>query len=64
MLREDLRSLWSEPRPPGAPARVRRDWALLAVGLTGVVLEAVWRENVVWRPVAVVFAVWLCLLSL
>ncbi|MGW2564177.1 sensor histidine kinase [Streptomyces sp. NPDC001514] len=64
MLRDDLRTLWTEPRPPDAPARVRRDWALLAAGLGGVVLEATLRENVVWRPVAVVFAVWLCLLPL
>ncbi|MGW8888409.1 sensor histidine kinase [Streptomyces sp. NPDC055749] len=64
MLRDDLRTLWTEPRPPDAPARVWRDWALLAVSLGGVVLEATLRENVVWRPVAVVFAVWLCLLPL
>ncbi|WP_235882687.1 sensor histidine kinase [Streptomyces apricus] len=64
MLREDLRTLWTEPRPPDAPARVWRDWALLAAGLGGVVLEAALRENVVWRPVAVVFAVWVCLLLL
>lgn len=41
-----------------------RDWALLAAGLGGVVLEAALRENVVWRPVAVVFTAGLCLLSL
>ncbi|OPG10986.1 transcriptional regulator [Streptomyces sp. GKU 895] len=64
MLRDDLRNLWTEPRPPGAPARVWRDWVLLASGVGGVVLEAALRENVVWRPVAVVFAVWLCLLPL
>ncbi|MFE7546401.1 sensor histidine kinase [Streptomyces gardneri] len=64
MLRDDLRTLWTEPRPPDAPARVWRDWALLAASLGAVVLEATLRENVVWRPVAVVFAVWLCLLPL
>ncbi|MFJ9811678.1 sensor histidine kinase [Streptomyces sp. NPDC101158] len=64
MLRDDLRTLWTEPRPPDAPARVRRDWALLAAGLTGVALEATLRENVVWRPAAAVFALWLCLLPL
>ncbi|WP_225802554.1 histidine kinase [Streptomyces sp. NK15101] len=64
MLRDDLRTLWTEPRPPDAPARVRRDWALLAAGLAGVALEATLREDVVWRPAAVVFAVWLCLLPL
>lgn len=64
MLRDDLRTLWTEPRPPDAPARVWRDWVLLAASLGAVVLEATLRENVVWRPVAVVFAVWLCLLPL
>jgi signal transduction histidine kinase len=64
VLRDDLRTLWTEPRPPDAPARVWRDWALLAAGLGGVVLEATLRENVVWRPVAVVLAVWLCVLPL
>src|SRR6266508_814476 len=59
VLRDDLRILWTEPRPPDAPGRVWRDWALLAAGLGGVVLEATLREDVVWRPVAVVFAVWL-----
>ncbi|MFJ5259908.1 sensor histidine kinase [Streptomyces sp. NPDC088387] len=64
MLRDDLRTLWTEPRPPDAPARVRRDWALLAVGLAAVALEAGLREDVVWRPVALVCAVGLCLLLL
>jgi signal transduction histidine kinase len=64
VLRDDLRTLWTEPRPPDAPARVWRDWALLAAGLGGVVLEATLREDVVWRPVAVVFAVWLCVLPM
>ncbi|MBL1101531.1 sensor histidine kinase [Streptomyces coffeae] len=64
MLRDDLRTLWTEPRPPDAAARVWRDWALLGAGLGGVVLEATLREDVVWRPVAVVFAVWLCVLPL
>jgi len=64
VLRDDLRILWTEPRPPDAPGRVWRDWALLAAGLGGVVLEATLREDVVWRPVAVVFAVWLCVLPM
>ncbi|MGW3147729.1 MULTISPECIES: sensor histidine kinase [Streptomyces] len=64
MLRDDLRTLWNEPRPPDPPGRVWRDWALLAVGLASVVLEATLRADVVWRPVAVVFAVWLCVLPM
>jgi signal transduction histidine kinase len=64
VLRDDLRTLWTEPRPPDAPGRVWRDWALLAAGLGGVVLEATLRQDVVWRPVAVVFAVWLSVLPM
>jgi signal transduction histidine kinase len=64
VLRDDLRTLWTEPRPPDAPGRVWRDWALLAASLGGVVLEATLREDVVWRPVAVVFAVWLSVLPM
>jgi signal transduction histidine kinase len=64
VLRDDLRTLWTEPRPPDPPGRVWRDWALLAAGLGGVVLEAALREDLAWRPVAVVLAVWLCVLPL
>jgi signal transduction histidine kinase len=64
VLRDELRTLWNEPRPPGAPGRVWRDWALLAAGLGGVVLEATLRDDVVWRPLAVVVAVWLCVLPM
>ncbi len=52
-----LRALWAEPRPEGPPTRVWRDWALLGVLLTWSVLEALFREEVVWRPVAVVVTV-------
>jgi signal transduction histidine kinase len=64
VLREDLRTLWAEPRPPGVPVRVWRDWVLLAACLSGVVLEATLRADVVWRPVAVVIAVWLSVLPM
>lgn len=64
MLRDDLRALWTEPRPAGAPARVWRDWALLAAGLCGVVLEAALRTDLVWRPVAVTLALWFVVLTL
>jgi signal transduction histidine kinase len=64
VLRDDVRTLWTEPRSPDAPVRVWRDWALLAVTLGGVVLEATLRDDVVWRPVAVVLGVWLAVLPL
>jgi signal transduction histidine kinase len=64
VLRDELRTLWAEPRSPNAPRRVWRDWVLLVAGLTGVVLETALRDNVVWRPAAVVLAVWFVVLTL
>ncbi len=51
-----LRALRAEPRAPGAPARVDRDWVLLAVLLAGVAMEAVLHTDLVWRPVSLVIA--------
>ncbi|MCU7727286.1 histidine kinase [Actinoplanes sp. KI2] len=64
MFRDELRTLWAEPRAPGAPARVPGDWLLLAAGLTATALEASFREQVTWRPVSTVLTVGLCLLVL
>jgi signal transduction histidine kinase len=64
VLRDELRALWTAPRPPGAPERVWRDWVLLAAGLGAVALEGTLRDDVVWRPVAVAIAAWFCVLAL
>jgi signal transduction histidine kinase len=56
MLRTAVRSLLAEPRAPEAPKRVWRDWVLVAGLLTAVVLEGILRDDVVWRPAALVFA--------
>ncbi|MEV4636811.1 histidine kinase [Actinoplanes sp. NPDC049548] len=40
-----LRSVWDEPRPPAAPARVWRDWALVAVLAVLIPLEAALRPG-------------------
>lgn len=45
-----LRSVWDEPRPPGAPARVWRDWALVAVLVPLVVLEVAVRWSGLHAP--------------
>jgi signal transduction histidine kinase len=45
------RSLWAEPRVPNAPTRLWWDWVLVAAVLAAAVIEAVAREDVVWRPV-------------
>jgi signal transduction histidine kinase len=60
----ELRALWAEPRVPDPPVRVGRDWLLLAAGLLGTALEAVLRDDVVWRPVSVLVAVVFCLTTL
>lgn len=57
MLRNAVRSLLAEPRAPEPPRRVWRDWVLVGGLLLAVVLEGVFREDVVWRPAAIVIAV-------
>ncbi len=57
MVSSVVRSLRDEPRPAAPPARVWRDWALVAVLLLTAVLEGIFRTDVPWRPVAVVLAV-------
>jgi signal transduction histidine kinase len=52
-----VRSLLAEPRAPQPPERVWRDWLLVAVLVPTAILEGVLREDVVWRPVALVLAV-------
>jgi signal transduction histidine kinase len=48
--------VWSEPRAPGAPARVWRDWLLVAVLAVAAVLEGVLAPDLRWRVVATVLA--------
>jgi len=52
-----VRSMWAEPRAPQPPERVWRDWVLVALLVPTAVLEGVLREDLVWRPVALVLAV-------
>ncbi|MEV0283592.1 MULTISPECIES: histidine kinase [unclassified Kribbella] len=56
MLTNAVRALWAEPRAPGAPERVWRDWALLLVLIPTAILEGLLRDALVWRPVALVLA--------
>ncbi len=56
-MRTAARSLWAEPRAPAPPARVWRDWVLVAVLVPTAVLEGLLREDLVWPAVAVVLGV-------
>ncbi len=56
MVRSALESLWAEPPAPAPPARVWRDWALVGVLVPTAVLEAVLREDLAWRWVALALA--------
>lgn len=49
--------MWEVPRPPGAPSRVWRDWVLVGALVVTALLEGALREDVPWRPLAVVHAV-------
>ncbi len=57
MITTALRSLWAEPRAPGAPERVWRDWVLVGVVMVAALLEGVFREDVAWRPLVTIVAV-------
>jgi signal transduction histidine kinase len=50
MVTKALRSLWAEPRPANPPQRVWRDGVLIGVLLVWSVVEAVLREDIMWRP--------------
>ena len=56
VLSDALRSLWDEPRAPGAPARVWRDWVLVGALSLSALLEGTLRSDVLWRPVALILA--------
>ena len=53
-MRTAARSLWAEPRAPAPPARVWRDWVLVAVLVPFAVLEGLLREDLAWPAVATV----------
>lgn len=52
-----LRVLWSEPRVPNPPARSHRDWMLVALVMSVVVIEGAFRPDLVWRPMVTAVAV-------
>jgi signal transduction histidine kinase len=56
-VREVIQLLWAEPRVANPPRRVWRDWALVAVLVVAGVLEGIFRDDLSWRPVAVVLGV-------
>jgi signal transduction histidine kinase len=64
VIQDELRLLWGEPRVPDPPVRVRRDWVLLAAGLTATVIEAVLRDDVPWETVSVLLSLQLCVVTL
>jgi signal transduction histidine kinase len=57
MVRDTVRTLWAEPRAAEPPARVWRDWVLVAVLVPTALLEGLLRDDVVWRPVSVLLGV-------
>lgn len=56
-IRQSWRALWREPRPDDAPARVWRDWVLVAAFSVSALLEGVLAPDVVWRPFSTALAI-------
>ena len=56
VLRDVVRSLWDEPPAPDPPARVWRDWALVAGLVPVAMLEFALAQNLVWPAVSLVVA--------
>lgn len=54
MISDATRALWAEPRVPNPPARVWRDWAVLAAVACAFALENMLRRDMAWRPIMVV----------
>jgi len=52
-----LRAWWHEPAVSDPPARMWRDWVLLAVVITAAVVEVLVRPDVTWRPFAFVVCI-------
>jgi signal transduction histidine kinase len=52
-----VRSFLAEPPAPDPPARVWRDWAVVAVVAVSAVLETIFREDLIWRPAGLVVCV-------
>jgi signal transduction histidine kinase len=63
MLIDAVRSLWAEPRVPAPPPWTWRDRMLVLALATGALLEALLRDELVWRTSAVVINVGLLLLA-
>ncbi|MFI5713841.1 sensor histidine kinase [Kribbella sp. NPDC051620] len=57
MFRNALRTLWAEPRVPQPPRRVWRDWVLVGALLPTAILEGIFRDDLPWRPVAILLAI-------
>lgn len=57
MITNALRALWAEPRAADPPERGWRDWVLVGALMVAALLEGVLREDVAWRPIAMILAV-------
>jgi len=56
-MKDAIRSALAEPRVPNPPARVWRDWALVAVLVPTSIVEGLLREDLGWPVVSIVLGV-------
>jgi len=52
-----VRAVWREPRPAAPPARVWRDWALVAALVPTALAEAALRPDLPWRTLSVIITI-------
>ncbi|MDQ3492309.1 MAG: histidine kinase [Chloroflexota bacterium] len=57
MMTSAVGSLWDEPRIPHPPNRVWRDWVLVGALVPMAAFEGIFRDDVVWRPIALMLGV-------
>ena len=55
-MRSALRSLWREPSAPDNPGTVWWDWWVVGALVVIALAEGILRDDVVWRPLAIVLA--------
>lgn len=56
MSAAEFLNMCHDPRPPGAPRRVWRDWLVLGLAIVGAFVEIVLRSDIVWPALALTAA--------
>jgi len=61
-MRKLFDTVWREARSPGAPGPLRRDWILVAIFVFAAIVEGLYTDIVMWRPMTIVLTIVLALM--